>query len=214
MVRCPVGIGAGYRLGVPATGWTSRASGVARAYSEPVSLAKPGGKRALDKILDDGFVADLAAISLAELRERRLVVDKEEAWLSYLRRMLHGRIDILEANMAMRRDGRPVTDDSADVAALVSALAERMGSGLHGSDNPHAGRRAVEKLILKAGLDEYSSMSEPQLDARLDELRDMEREVSDVRHRVHKVHGMLTEELARRYRDGSVGAEVKGEGTR
>lgn len=179
-----------------------------------MSIAKPGGKRALDRILDDGFVADLSAITLAELRDRRLVVDKEEAWLSYLRRMLHGRIDILEANMAMRRDGRPVTDDSADVAALIAALAERMGSGVDAADGQHVGRRAVERLILKAGLDEYSSMSDRQLDERLDELRDMEREVSDVRHRVHTVHGMLTEELARRYRNGSVGAHTEGEGVR
>jgi hypothetical protein len=148
------------------------------------------------------------------LRERRLVVDKEEAWLSYLRRMLHGRIDILEANMAMRRDGRPVGGDSADVAALVAALADRIGSGVQGPDDTPAGRRAVERLIIKAGLDEYAGMSEAQLDDRLDELRDMERDVSDVRHRVHKVHGMLTEELARRYRDGSVGAQAKGEAAR
>ena len=39
-------------------------------------------------------------------------------------------------------------------------------------------------------------MSDAQLDGWLDELRDMERDVSDVRHRVHEVHGQLTEELA------------------
>lgn len=171
-----------------------------------MALAEPGGRRALDRILEDGFVADLATIALAELRERRLLVDREEAWLSYLRRMLHGRIDILEANLAMRRDGHPTIDADGDVAGLVAALAQRIGSGREGPE-AGSGRRAVERLILKAGLDEYQAMSDGLLDDRLDELRDTEREVSDVRHRVHKVHALLTEELARRYRAAPVTAD-------
>jgi len=178
-----------------------------RLYSEGVSLAKPHGKRALDRILDEQFISDLTAIPLAELRERRLLVDREEAWLSYLRRMLHGRIDILEANLAMRRDGTDRPSSGLDVEALVTSLASRMGPGNQPPgpdviDSPGAGRRAVERLIARAGLDEYATMTDQQLDSRLDELRAMEREVSDVRHRVHEVHGRLTEELARRYRSG------------
>jgi hypothetical protein len=170
-------------------------------------LVRSQGKRALDRILDEQFVADLETITLSQLRERRLKVDREEAWLSYLRRMLHGRIDILEANLAMRRDGRESESRALDIAALVSSLATQMGPGHHPIgidvvDSPGAGRRAVERLIAKAGLDEYSAMSDAELDARLDELRDMERDVSAVRHRVHDVHGQLTAELARRYRTG------------
>jgi len=172
-----------------------------------VALVKPQGKRVLDRILADDFLTDLQSVPLAQLRDRRLQVDREEAWLSYLRRMLHGRIDILEANVAMRSDGRAEGGRDLDIAALVSSLATQMGPGNHPVgidviDSPGAGRRAVERLIARAGLDEYSSMSDSALDARLDELRDMEREVSDVRHQVHEVHGKLTEELARRYRTG------------
>ena len=178
-----------------------------------MSLTKPRGKRALDKILADSFTEDMTTISLVDLRERRLQVDHEEAWLSYLRRMLHGRIDILEANIAMRRDGREETGRGLDVAALVNSLATQMGPGNHAAvgidvvDSPGAGRRAVERLIARAGLDEYSTMSDAELDSRLDELRDMEREVSQVRHRIHEVHGELTAELARRYRTGEATPE-------
>lgn len=188
-----------------------------KSYSKDVSLVKAQGKRALDRILADGFLADLTTIPLATLRERRLLVDHEEAWLSYLRRMLHGRIDILEATVAMRRDGR---DESRglDIAALVSSLATQMGPGKHpiGLDvveSPGAGRRAVERLIARAGLDEYSTMSDAQLDGRLDELRDVERDVSEVRHRVHEVHGQLTQELARRYRSGEAQPDSALKGT-
>lgn len=181
-------------------------------------MVRSQGKRALDRILEQEFLADLETIPLSQLRERRLQVDREEAWLSYLRRMLHGRIDILEANLAMRRDGRETDSRDLDFAALVSSLATQMGPGTHPIgidvvDSPGAGRRAVERLIAKAGLDEYSSMSEMQLDARLDELRDMERDISEVRHRVHEVHGQLTQELARRYRTGEAQPDSALKGT-
>ncbi len=176
-----------------------------------MSLAKPHGKRALDQILDEHYVADLAAISLPELRERRVRADHEEAWLSYIRRMLHGRIDILEANLALRSEGGgPVGE--LDLDALVASLAGKMGPGSQAPgpdvvDSPGGGRRAVERLIARAGLDEYTSMSDADLDARLDELRTMEREVSTVRQRVHEVQDQLTGELARRYRSGEANPE-------
>ncbi len=177
-----------------------------------MSLAKPQGKRALDRILEGEFLTDLETIPLAQLRERRLDVDREEAWLSYLRRMLHGRIDILEANVSLRRDGRHEGETELDLSALVASLASQMGPGVRPSgpdvvDSPGGGRRAVERLIARSGLDEYSTMEDGELDSRLDELRDMEREVSDVRHRVHDVHGVLTAELARRYRLGEARPE-------
>lgn len=183
----------------------------AHAYSCGVALAKSHGKRALDRILEGDFVDGLESMPLAELRNRRLQVDREEAWLSYLRRMLHGRIDILEANVSMRRDGHS-SDEELDLGALVASLATQMGPGTRASgpdvvDSPGGGRRAVERLIARSGLDEYATMTDVELDNRLDELRDMEREVSDVRHRVHDVHSVLTEELARRYRVGEARPE-------
>jgi hypothetical protein len=182
-------------------------------------LAKPQGKRALDQILDDHYVADLTALPLPELRERRVRADHEEAWLSYIRRMLHGRIDILEANLALRAEGGGGAADELDLDALVASLAGKMGPGSQapGPDvvaSPGGGRRAVERLIARAGLDEYSTMSDDELDARLDELRVMEREVSVVRQRVHEVQDQLTGELARRYRSGEASPESALKGTR
>ncbi len=187
-------------------------------YSDGVALAKQQGRRVLDRILDDHYVADVTAIPLEELRSRRAQTDREEAWLSYIRRMLHGRIDILEATVAMRGEGeRPYSGD-LDIEALVASLATRMGPGSQPPgpdvvDSPGAGRRAVERLIARAGLDEHSAMTNAELDDRLDELREMEREVSDVRQRVHEVQDQLTAELARRYRTGEARADsaLKGD---
>lgn len=49
---------------------------------------------------------DLSALSLPELRILRRDAQRDEADLSYVRRLLQGRIDILRAELA-RRGGRP-----------------------------------------------------------------------------------------------------------
>lgn len=177
-----------------------------------VAISQPRGKRALDRILDEAFVADLSTIPLAELRERRLLADHEEAWLSYTRRMLHGRIDILEAKAQMRQQGLEDVEPELDIEALVQSLAGQMGPGsrhvgMDVVDSPGGGRRAVERLIARSGLDEYSSMSDEQLFGRLDSLRDMEREISEARTALHEVQARLTAELAERYRSGEARPE-------
>lgn len=182
-------------------------------YSVGVAISQPRGKRALDRILDESFVADLSTIPLQELRERRLLADHEEAWLSYTRRMLHGRIDILEAKAQMRKQGLEDADPELDIDALVQSLAGQMGQGNRhvGADvvdSPGGGRRAVERLIARSGLDEYSSMTDEQLFERLDSLRDMEQEVSEARNQLHDVQELLTAELAQRYRRGEARPEI------
>ena len=60
-----------------------------------------GGQRRIDRVLDPRFVAGVGRLDLAELRSRR-----EEADVSFLRRLLQGRLDILRAELVRRyRDG-------------------------------------------------------------------------------------------------------------
>ncbi len=168
---------------------------------------KPQGKRALDRILDESYVADLATLPITDLRARREEVEREEAWLSYIRRMLHGRIDILDNSGVIGSDGE------LDLDALVASLSGQMGVGSHQVgmdivDSPGGGRRAVERLIARTGLDDPADLTDLQVAQRLEQLRDMEREVSQARAAVHRVQDALTGELARRYRAG----EAKPEG--
>jgi hypothetical protein len=177
-------------------------------YSGVVSLMKPSGKRALDRILDSSFVADLPELPLEVLRARREEAEREEAWLSYVRRMLHGRIDILQGGGLMNASGE------LDIDALVASLSGQMGPGQHVSppdvvESPGGGRRAVERLIASAGLDDPATLSNEEREQRLEQLREMEREVSEARSGVHTVQDLLTAELTRRYRDG----EARADGT-
>ncbi|HEX8863129.1 MAG TPA: aerial mycelium formation protein, partial [Actinomycetes bacterium] len=57
--------------------------------------AIPGGKRRIDRVLEPRFVAGIDRLALEDLRKRREDAEAEEEAISYLRRVLQGRIDIL-----------------------------------------------------------------------------------------------------------------------
>src|ERR1700712_3065259 len=86
----------------------SAESGPAKeAYVEGVVA---GGNRRIDKVLAEDYLAGLAELPLAEVRALRDEAGQEETDLSYLRRLLQGRIDIVGAAMARlagSRDGGP-----------------------------------------------------------------------------------------------------------
>jgi hypothetical protein len=60
---------------------------------------------------------DLARLDMAALRALRRDAQQEEADLSYLRRMLHGRIDILQAELR-HRSGAAETSEALGTAAI------------------------------------------------------------------------------------------------
>ena len=57
--------------------------------------AVPGGHRRIDRVLDPGFAEEVERLGLPELRARREEAEAEEVDVSYLRRLLQGRLDIL-----------------------------------------------------------------------------------------------------------------------
>src|SRR6266542_4007899 len=99
--------------------------------------AIPGGKRRIDRVLDPRFVADVDRLELDELRRRRGEAEAEEEGISYLRRMLQGRIDILRAELLRRTNG---AEGEHDVAGLVAGDPQRRRlEQLHRHpQNPHA----------------------------------------------------------------------------
>lgn len=66
----------------------------------------------------------------------------------------------------------------------------------------------MERLIDRAGLDDQAALTDEQRTQRLEQLRAMEKEVSETRSRVHDVQDLLAEELAARLKADGVDTET------
>ncbi|MGH3828408.1 MAG: aerial mycelium formation protein, partial [Pseudonocardiaceae bacterium] len=93
---------------------------------------RPGGRRRIDRVLDPSYVLGLDGLGLGEVRARRDDAAQEETDLSYLRRLLHARIDIVRAEQRRRREGGggAVVDELSQILA-VNAVGPAAGSGRH-----------------------------------------------------------------------------------
>lgn len=164
------------------------------------------GNRRIDRVLDPGFLDGLADAPLDEVRHRRDEAAQEESDLSYLRRLVQGRIDIVSAEIR-RRDG---TTEGSLVEELPRILADAprpdaRGLGRHLNVEPSradAHRRHVEALVADVDLSDVAARSDEQLRRALDVLEREERTVSTTRRSVQEIVDACSAEIARRYRDG------------
>src|SRR5690606_28308871 len=107
--------------------------------SDPVldRTAPPGAdvRETLRTITADDYLGDLTALDMRELRARRATCQDVETGLSYLRRMVQGRLDVAEAERARRADRIPSGDD--DLEDLIARLPELLA---HSTRSPGNGR--------------------------------------------------------------------------
>jgi chaperonin cofactor prefoldin len=172
--------------------------------------AIPGGKRRIDRVLEPRFVAGIHRLALEELRTRREDAEAEEETISYLRRMLQGRIDILRAELLRRTTG---SNGAGDVGGLVAGLPRILGDRGASSfnaiprirmplpDGQH--RRRLERLVSDETIARLPDLNVEELSRAVELLSREEERVSADRHAVQRVVDALRGELARRYRDGS-----------
>jgi hypothetical protein len=172
---------------------------------------RPGGHPRIDRVLDPGYVADLSELALAEVRARRDDAAQEETDLSYLRRLLHARIDIVRAEQRRRREGgsAPVV---ADLARILSAHAvgPAIGSGRFQPLEPsraQAHRRNIEALVSDVDLSDVGSLSVEQLDTALQAYSRQEKSVSQRRREVQHVMDTFNAEIGGRYASGAASVD-------
>lgn len=179
---------------------------------------RPGGRRRLDRVLDPGFLSALEGHSLDDLRAVRDEAAQEETDLSYLRRLLHARIDIVRFEQQRREAaGTRAADEPGETAldALPRILADNAlgaaaGRGRHQSVQPsraESHRRHVEALLADTGLSDVAILSDSDLEAAVAAYADEESAVSTLRLRVQRVMDTCNDEVARRYRDGSASVD-------
>ena len=73
----------------------------------------------LDRILDPGYLGDLASLPMNDVRAMRAECQEVETGLSYLRRLVQGRLDIVGVERQRRRDG----GEPGELSALDRAAA-------------------------------------------------------------------------------------------
>jgi hypothetical protein len=175
-----------------------------------------GGRRRVDKVLDPGYLDHLDDLDLEDVRARRAEADQEEVDLSYARRLLQGRLDILRAEQAARRGDGPLADqprtDADIVGALTRILADDrrrdhgLGRHMKSAEPSRVGehRREAERAVADVGCSDPSQLPDAALEEAVARLAAIESRVSRTRRQVQAVVDTLTEEIARRYRAGEV----------
>jgi hypothetical protein len=172
---------------------------------------RPGGRRRIDRVLSPEYTSGIEHRELDDVRQLRDEAAQEETDLSYLRRMLHARIDIVRAERRRRCE-----DGSASVVEqLVNILSDNAvgpasGSGRYQTTEPsraEAHRRHVEALVSDVDLSDVMSLSDTKLDDALGAYTAEEDSVSERRRQVQAVVDRFNAEIARRYREGAASVD-------
>jgi hypothetical protein len=170
---------------------------------------QPTGNRRIDRVLGTDYLTGLRELSMDDLRALRRDAEQEETDLSYLRRLLQGRLDILRAELARRTGTGPgdgdLVESLAHILADEGATTAPHGLGRHISAEPSRldqHRRRVEALVADVDLSNPSAHDDESLRGAVETLEREEHEISDNRRKVQAVMDACTAEITRRYRDG------------
>lgn len=158
--------------------------------------------RRLDQVLDPAYILHLTDLPVDEIRHRRHVAELEETDLSYLRRLIQGRIDIVKAELSRRNPSHRDRDIISHLADILAADEEVTSSSrfiaLIEPSRVGSRRRQAEALIADPRFAEIESRNTAELEEFLGLLGHHEREVSDQRKAVQGVIDACVGELARR----------------
>jgi hypothetical protein len=170
-------------------------------------MTKPmaGGRRRVDRVLAPDYLTGIENAPMSEVRAKRHEAEQEEADLSFARRMLHGRMDIVRAEQARRSnpEGGNLVEHLSKI--LADPTRSTHGSGRHITVEPSRvdeHRRKEEAIVADSEISDVASRTDAELEQALAALQETEHEVSEVRRDVQHVMDALTSEIQRRYREG------------
>ena len=172
-------------------------------------------RRRIDIVLEPEYLQDLQDLELGELRRRRDMAEDVESQISYYRRLLHGRMDLL--NFELRRRA------GEEERSLLEALPEILASGMILGNEPSlrhietmppipskTGRRLIDRIMDDGILTQLPDLTDEEIREAIDRLRDVETTLSNQRRQLHTVIDALQDEIVHRYRSGQDEATVSG----
>ncbi|MCZ0971891.1 ABC transporter substrate-binding protein [Streptomyces albulus] len=147
---------------------------------------------------------ELSGLSLPELRGVRRDCQQQEADLSYLRRLLQGRIDILRAEIARRTGSHsPLLDRLPEI--LTDLPSRQRSSARHvtlGTPHGEEYRRLADEMLGEVELSDLTARTDEELHDAMGRLIRYERQISQRRQSLQHTTDDCSAEIARRYREG------------
>lgn len=164
----------------------------------------------LDLLLDPGYLGDLLARPMEEIRAMRTTCQEVETGLSMLRRVVQGRLDIVGLELTRRAEGGDPGDLPDLIARLPEVLSDRTRAPGVGRlpQFMAAGEMPVElegelDAILGAGrMGDLSALTDAELTTLADQLGVFEQKVSAFRRDLFDRIDALQAEITRRYKTG------------
>ena len=168
-----------------------------------------GGRRRIDLVLAEDFLVDIDSVDLDDVRTRRREAEQEDADLSYVRRMLQGRMDILRAELSRRAGGGDkIVEHLSGVLADSARSDHGLGRFLRVEPSRvDEHRRLVEQIIADVGVSDVEHHTDDELRESLGRLEGFEHSISEDRHAVQTVMDALTAEVAARYKSGAASVD-------
>lgn len=171
-------------------------------------MTHPGNRR-IDRVLAVDYLDRLSERPIEDVRQLRQDAEQEEVDLSYLRRLLQGRLDILRAEVARRggegKAGSTLVDVLPQILAEEGGTPSPRGLGRHVTAEPSrtdSHRRRVEALVADVDLSDTSKHDDATLGRLMETLQREEADISATRREVQRVMDACTTEIGRRYREG------------
>ena len=129
-------------------------------------------RRTVDRIFDPSYVDNLTTLPVEELRKKKAECEALEAEVSYARRLIQGKLDILRHGVERVAGG-----DKLEVTEMVEDLPGILSEGVGGSasrlpriiapGNADTQRREVERLASTADLTRLEELSAAMRDASI-----------------------------------------------
>lgn len=146
----------------------------------------------------------LKTLTLPEVRVLRRRAQQDEADLSYVRRLLQGRIDILQAELTHRTDpSSPLLDLLPQI--LADSPSQHRSSARHvtvGTPQGDEYRKLAEGMLDEVGLSDLTARTDSELHRAMARLVQYEEQVSRRRQALQHMADDCSKEIARRYREG------------
>lgn len=169
-----------------------------------------------ERLLADDYLEEIEARPIDQVRAMRAECVAVETGLSYFRRMVQGRLDIVESEQARRADGEAPADLPELIGQLPEILAEhrrpdgigRLPQSLTPSDPDPVLVAELEELAGPGMLSALNDLTDADLTTLHDGLGELERRVSEQRRQLFDRIDALQAELTRRYQSGEATVET------